>query len=84
MLFGVENAKTVVGSGVFFIEIEDGEEGFLGTKGLVVAHRGLGGIPKLLHLHVITGGMGSIGGLAPENWIEKSDINCQNKNKGDT
>ena len=53
MLFSVKDTETVVGGGVFFIEFEDGEQRFLGTKGLLVAHRSLGGIPEFFNLHII-------------------------------
>ncbi len=51
----VEDAETVVGGGVLLVEFQDGEEGFLGAKRLMIAHGSLGCAPEFFHLHIIAG-----------------------------
>lgn len=71
----IEDAKTVVGGGVFFVEFQDSEKGFFGAERLMVAHRSLGGAPEFFHLHVVAGGFRGFGGFATENRIQKDNVN---------
>ncbi len=80
----IEDAETVISGGVLLIEFQDGEEGFLGAEGFMIAHGSLGGAPEFFHLHIIAGGFRGFGRFAAKNRIQKDDIKREDSDERNT